>query len=454
MSKEAIRKSPFVPLEVHGAKGFRKGFFVFCLLFPSIVLCFLTQIIYFPIFFLFTVFPTYTTYMMLDSRLRAKKKSCDLSKWMKFNDGIDRKSISMSNFHEEYLSGNIDINCDMFELLENRHEWADFVIEWHHIKFLLMNLLPQAFHSVKQDENQITENYDRGNDFYSAFLGPAMVYTSGIVTSLEGHQSLEEMQQNKLNLVCEKVQLKEGEKLLDIGCGWGTLVCHAAKNYGVSATGCTIAREQVKFGLGRAKEYDVEDKVKFLCHDYRKIPKSTDSDGVKYNKITCLEMAEHVGIRLFQDFLLQVYELLADDGLFYLQIAGLRRSWQYEDLIWGMFMYKYIFPGADASCPLNWVINQLEYAGFEVKEVETVGVHYSATLERWYQNWMKPEHKALILKKYGKQSWRLWEYFLAYSAIIARQGSATCYMITMHKNLNKLDRVNLIQRNGVKRLIA
>lgn len=100
-----------------------------------------------------------------------------------------------------------------------------------------------------------------------------------------------------------------------------------------------------------------------MNHDYRDIPVSTAPNGVKYDKITCLEMAEHVGVFRFNTFLMQVRELLNDDGLFYLQIAGLRRSWQYEDLCWGLFMNKYIFPGADASTPLSFYINQLEYAG-------------------------------------------------------------------------------------------
>jgi cyclopropane fatty-acyl-phospholipid synthase-like methyltransferase len=149
-----------------------------------------------------------------------------------------------------------------------------------------------------------------------------------------------------------------------------------------------------------------------------------------------------------------VNELLEDDGVFYLQIAGLRRPWQYEDLVWGLFMNKYIFPGADASCPLAWVIGQLEYAGFEVQSVDTIGVHYSATLERWYQNWMKPEHKEKIVAKYGERWWRVWEFFLAWSTIISRQGSATCYQIVCHKNSSRFDRTRFIQGYGQRRLTA
>ena len=143
-------------------------------------------------------------------------------------------------------------------------------------------------------------------------------------------------------------------------------------------------------------------------------------------------MAEHVGIKNFQDFLLQVNDMLKDDGIFYLQIAGLRRSWYWEDLIWGLFMGRYIFPGADASCPLAFVVSQLERAGFEIHRVENMGVHYAKTIEQWYKNWVS--NKENVLSKYKSWWYRIWSMFLAWSTIIARQGTSTVFMITCNKN--------------------
>lgn len=100
-------------------------------------------------------------------------------------------------------------------------------------------------------------------------------------------------------------------------------------------------------------------------------------------------MSEHVGVRNYQQYMAQVKSLLTPDGLFFLQIAGLRRSWDYEDLLWGIFMGKYIFPGADASCPLYWDINQVERGGFEVQTVRNQGVHYAHTIEMWYHYLIK-----------------------------------------------------------------
>lgn len=184
----------------------------------------------------------------------------------------------------------------------------------------------------------------------------------------------------------------------------------------------------------KAKEKGVMDRVKYLCMDYRDIP------GKKYDKITCFEMSEHVGIRLYPNFLEQVYNMLEDEGIFFLQIAGLRRAYQWEDFLWGFFMDTYIFSGADASLPLTFPVAQLESAGFEVESVKTIGVHYSDTIKNWYYNWIKPEKREKIIAKYGERIVRIYDIFLSWSTIIARQGNSTCYQIVAHKNVNEYPR--------------
>ena len=229
-----------------------------------------------------------------------------------------------------------------------------------------------------------------------------MIYTSGIISDINKEESLEQLQDNKLGVVCEKIGLKAGERMLDIGCGWGTLAKYASTNYGAHATGVTLGRNQTAWGNNGLRKAGVEEsQSKILCMDYRDIP--VPAGG--YNKITCLEMAEHVGVRHFHTFLTQVYDMLDDDGVFFLQIAGLRKGWQYEDLIWGLFMNKYVFPGADASTPLGWFVDRLEGAGFEIKGIDTIGVHYSATLWRWYRNWLANREK--VEAKYGTRWFRV-----------------------------------------------
>lgn len=229
-----------------------------------------------------------------------------------------------------------------------------------------------------------------------------MIYTSGIISDINKEETLEQLQDNKLAIVCEKIGLKAGEKLLDIGCGWGTLAKFASVNFGAKATGVTLGRNQTAWGNNGLRKAGVsEEQSNILCMDYRDIPVPAGN----YDKITCLEMAEHVGVRHFAGFLKQVHDMLDDDGVFFLQVAGLRKTWQYEDLIWGLFMNKYIFPGADASTPLGFYISSLESAGFEVKGLDTIGVHYSATLWRWYRNWMGNKEK--IEAKYGGRWFRV-----------------------------------------------
>jgi len=336
---------------------------------------------------------------------------------------------------EQYIEGNVEFKGDLLEVLRERDNFVTYSLTIEQILFFFKQLLPDVtFHSRNQDKSQVTEHYDRGNDFYSSFLGATMIYTSAIFHNNE--ENLEVAQHNKMDLVCKKIKLTKGETMLDIGCGWGTLANFAAKTYGAKTTGITLSHNQVSYGSEKSKELGVQDSVQLLTCDYRDIPRQ------KWDKITCLEMAEHVGIRRFPTFLAQVKDMLVDDGIFFLQIAGLRRYWYYEDLNWGLFMNKYVFPGADASCPLAWVINQLECAGFEVHSSETIGIHYSKTINYWYNNWVKNEE--YINKTYGPKWFRIWRIFLAWSVIVPRQGSATCYQIVSHKNTMEYNRAQWI----------
>ncbi|CAG7851807.1 Sphingolipid C9-methyltransferase 2 {ECO:0000303/PubMed:19028992} Short=C-9-MT2 {ECO:0000303/PubMed:19028992}; {ECO:0000269/PubMed:19028992} [Serendipita indica DSM 11827] len=399
---------------------------------------------------LITGVPVTIAYWMLMSRIGARVNERvplpgkDIEEYIDIKDVELKKDyhgknkIPMQVFHDAYFDGKIDFKGDVLEIMEQRHDWASFQMTPELFKYVLFNLIPEVIvHSQNQDEEQVRDHYDRGNDFYGWFLGPRMIYTCGIVLDLEKEETLEQLQDNKLTVVCEKLGLKPGDRLLDIGCGWGTLVAFAAKNYGVDATGVTLSRNQTAFGNARIKANGVDPaQARILCKDFRDVK---DGPG-SFTKIVSLEMAEHVGIRRYGQFLRQVYELLDDDGVFLLQVAGIRSVWQYEDLIWGLFMNKYVFPGADASCALNWVIGQLENNGWEVKNIDVLGVHYSATIWRWYKNWVSNKDK--VIAAYGERWYRVWVFFLAWSTIASRQGSASLFQITLHKNLNAYHRIN------------
>ncbi|MCP4438767.1 MAG: class I SAM-dependent methyltransferase [Aureispira sp.] len=360
----------------------------------------------------------------------------------------DSRRVSMGHFIEDYIDGKVDINKDLLELLwEDKDDVFEFDYTKHHYKFFVTRMIPEVvIHSKKQDERIIRSHYDNQNDLFNWFLGDRMIYTSCYYTSED--ETLEQAQDNKLDLIAHKMQLKAGEELLDIGCGWGTLIAHFAKYYDVNTTGVTIAEAGAEWARKQIKEYGAEDKAQVWVKDYRDIPKNK-----KYDKITCLEMAEHVGIKYFRKFMKQCYNLLKDDGIFYIQIAGLRErdnvfmKENREDLVWGLFMNEYIFSGADASMPLHWDLKQIEKAGFEVQSVENIGIHYSKTINAWYDNWMGNKEK--VLEKYGERTFRIYEIFLAWSTVIAHNGGSTAYQIVCHKNTNDFNRARFIHESAL-----
>jgi cyclopropane fatty-acyl-phospholipid synthase-like methyltransferase len=368
-----------------------------------------------------------------------------LTDYVTFNDPkLERKyatkRIPMSVLYEAYFDGDIDIKCEMGELIANRNLFVEYTLTKEHFKWAVTNFVPEvAIHSKSQDKRIVREHYDRGNDFFGWFLGERMVYTSGFFET--PGQSLEQAQDNKMHLVCQKLGLEPGHRLLDIGCGWGTLISHAAKHYGVDATGVTIAERQTEFGNQRAKDWGVSDRARVLCTDYREIPKQ------KFDRIVSLEMVEHVGVKNLDTSYTKLRSLLEDKGLFLLQWTGLRRAAHQEDLVWGLFMAKYIFPGADASLPVAQMLAACEKSNWEIHTVDNISIHYCYTIKKWHDNWLA--HEAAIKASYGERWFRIWNFFLAWAVVAGTQGTAACFQVVMNKNLNEYDRARWVGREGL-----
>jgi sphingolipid C9-methyltransferase len=347
--------------------------------------------------------------------------------------------IPMTTLFEAYLDGDLDIP-DVDLLLDARRELVSYSLTKHNFEFFFTRFIPEvAIHSKAQDKRIVREHYDRGDDFFEAFLGERMVYTSAFFRNEQ--ESLEQAQDNKLDLVCNKLMVRPGDEMLDIGCGWGTLAMHAAKNFGANATGVTISKNQTEFGNGRIAKAGLSDRARIECLDYREIPRR------QFDRISSLEMVEHVGVKNLGKYCKIVYDLLKDDGLFLVQFCGLRRGGgnglpviglRPQDLIWGLFMSKYIFPGADASLPLSDMVKALEKVGFEIHSAENVSVHYSLTIKRWHDNWLK--NRNAIVSAYGERWYRLWNIFLAWSWRIGLQGTSACFQVVAHKNLDGFNR--------------
>ena len=276
--------------------------------------------------------------------------------------------------------------------------------------------------------------YDVSNEFFALFLDATMGYTCAYFE--RDDMTLEEAQIAKFDLALGKLNLEPGMTLLDIGCGWGTFVARAARDFGARTYGVTLAQEQVDFGSDRIKKYGVTDRAKVEVCDYRNIKG-------QFDKIVSLEMVEHVGTKNLHQYFAKCHQLLKDDGLFVLQWTGIRNlyhprnpltafSMRPEDLIWSLFMARYIFPGADASLPLSAMLRAAEEAGFEIADVERMSGHYVRTLRQWRDLWI--ENREEIVKAYGERWYRLWKFFLHWSALMGDQGTGFTYQVVLHKN--------------------
>lgn len=313
---------------------------------------------------------------------------------------------------------------DVHDILESDKYAPTF--GYYEVRYLLCDLLRHTIlHTNAHNEDNIGEGYNKGNDWFKATLGETMMYTSGLYPT--GKETLTEAQNYKIDYVADAIQIQPGQSLLDIGCGWTYLTKRMTEKYGANVTGITLSKEQLKYGT----ELNAGNGAKILLQDAMKLKERTDLPEDGFDKVTSLEMAEHVGIRRYQEFLTMVRSLLKDEGVFYFQVAGLRRAWRYEDLVWGLFMGENVFPGADASCPLGWVSTQIERAGFEIQRVHNMGTHYSRTLAHWLDHWRA--NKDYVEEKYGAPAYRRWEVFLAWSVRVARQGSSTLFMFTLTK---------------------
>lgn len=292
-------------------------------------------------------------------------------------------------------------------------------------------------HDTNQDSDYLPEAYNKGDDWFEATLGEPMVYTGAIYNG--PNETRWSAQLNKLDFIAHALGVKPGDKAMEIGCGWGRLSNHLASK-GAKVIGVTMSTDQAAYArrmtTALGNDGNVEIVVKnFFDLDYA--PKS-------FNVISSVEMAEHVGIRNYHSFLRKVHNFLADDGVFYLQVAGLPRGYgegynHYEDLVWGLFMDEHVFPGADASCPMGWVTTKLEKAGFEVQNIHNMGFHYSKTMTDWLEVW--ETRKDAIVKAYGERSWRRWRVFLRWSIRIARRGGSTVQFITATKSGNEGARI-------------
>ncbi|MFF4118725.1 class I SAM-dependent methyltransferase [Streptomyces sp. NPDC001714] len=260
-------------------------------------------------------------------------------------------------------------------------------------------------HTRRSDRQAISHHYDVGNDFYGIVLGPSMVYSCAY---WEDAGTLETAQRDKLELVCAKLDLRPGQRLLDVGCGWGSMAIHAAREHGVSVVGVTLSQEQAAFARKRVADEGLTDRVEIRVQDYRDV-----RDG-PYDAISSIGMAEHVGAERYLEYAEELYGLLKPGGrLLNHQIA---RRPQRDESAYNVdeFIDAYVFPDGELA-PIGTTVTQLERAGFEVRDVESIREHYARTLRRWVVNLEAEWPRAMRLTSPGRA--RVWRLYMAASAL-------------------------------------
>ena len=276
-------------------------------------------------------------------------------------------------------------------------------------------------HSLKRDQQAVSFHYDVSNDFYELWLDPRMLYSCAYFERAD--DDLAAAQVAKLEYLCRKLRLRPGQRLLDIGCGWGGLAIFAAQHFGVTVTGITLSEQQVALASSRVKEAGLDARVRIELRDYREL---TEREG--YDAVVSVGMAEHVGRENLPVYFRQAFEQLRPGGVFlnHAISEGVRaRPTQGTT-----FMLEYVFPDSDIP-PIPPVLSAAESVGFEVRDVENLREHYVLTLRHWRRRLEEAQPPACELV--DDATYRVWRLYLAGSAHRFRRTELAIYQTLLVK---------------------
>ncbi len=274
-------------------------------------------------------------------------------------------------------------------------------------------------HSLERDRQAVAYHYNVSNDFYALFLGQRMVYTCAYFRTPE--DSLDQAQEQKLEHICRKLRLKPGQRLLDIGCGWGGLVQYAAEKYGVDATGVTISKPQVELANQRIQAAGLDGRCRVELRDYREV-------NEPYDVLVSIGMFEQVGEDQLPVYFQHANRILRPGGVFLNHGIASRvhePTWVPQD-----FSDAYVFPDGELS-PISHTLRVAEESGFEVRDVESLREHYILTLARWVRN-LENRH-ADSLTHVDEPTYRVWRAYMSASEFGFRSGRLNLYQSLLFK---------------------
>jgi cyclopropane-fatty-acyl-phospholipid synthase len=335
-----------------------------------------------------------------------------------FSTGTE-KGLAEAFLRDDFdIVGNTETAVELADIVRNRTEtdWLGALSKYYHLTRLPARPQDRSRgrvfdqnnrkqqHSLERDREAISFHYDLSNDFYSLWLDRQMVYSCAYFEQPE--YDLERAQTAKLRHICRKLRLRPGQRVLDIGCGWGAFAIHAARQAGVKVTGITLSERQAEFATARVQEAGLSAMVKIELRDYREL-----SEYMPYDAIVSIGMAEHVGPDQLPVYFKKMAGLLKPGGVFLNQAIG--ESIRPRNMLGPTFIDEYVFPDGDVPA-LPRILAAAETAGLEVRDVENLREHYTMTVRQWLKR-LEASHEA-ALALVDEATYRIWRLYLAGSA--------------------------------------
>ena len=340
---------------------------------------------------------------------------------------------------DAYFRGQIDVEGDLYSALALKGHFEGLSLPWRDKLAMLLDAwrlpsraepsragsliarLARRFsrqHTRQSDQQAIAFHYDVSNDFYRLWLDGEMVYSCAYFKTQD--DTLEEAQQSKLEHICRKLRLQRGERFLDIGCGWGALVCWAARNHGVKAHGITLSQAQFDYAQQRIAREGLQSLVTVEMRDYRDL----QGEAV-FDKVASIGMFEHVGLVNLPAYLEAVHRVLRPGGLF------LNHGITHDEEGWNLdvateFINRYVFPDGEFDCVSNILLG-MERAGFEIQDVEALRRHYALTLRHWVQR--LEANREAALREVDEPTYRIWRLYMAACALEFEGGGTGVHQI-------------------------